>query len=86
MTPINRYTKFILTIIAVALVVIASRLLVVSAPAGAANIWDRAAVPTRGIRATSRAGGRLEPIPVAERATICRSRCWLQTLLRTPFR
>jgi hypothetical protein len=38
MTSIDRYTKFILTIIALALVVIASRLLVVSAPAGAADL------------------------------------------------
>src|SRR5271170_3905694 len=38
MTPIDRYTKFILTLIALALTVIASRSFAVSAPAGAADL------------------------------------------------
>jgi len=38
MTPIDRYTKFILTLIALALIVIAARSFSVPAPAGAADL------------------------------------------------
>ncbi len=38
MKPIDRYTKFILTLIALALIVIATRPLLVPGPAGAADI------------------------------------------------
>jgi hypothetical protein len=38
MTPIDLYAKFILTLIALALIVVASRPFAVSAPAGAADV------------------------------------------------
>src|SRR5271170_6181844 len=47
MTPIDRYTKFILTLIALALTVIASRSFAVSAPAGAADLGQSCGYDSR---------------------------------------